>query len=195
MEIHKPNNRLTIVTGHPRSGTSMMMQILHAGGFTVLTDDVRVANADNPRGYFEHEAVKNLASDTGWLHTAQGKVIKVVLFYLRYLPNTLNYNVIFMRRPVEEVLASQAIMLARAGDSIPVEANLSLKALFLREEQQARTLLSTLPNVSVFDAEYHSFLQDTVSMCDELNIFLGGHIATHSMAAVIEPGLCHQSLD
>ena len=106
-------DRITVVSGLPRSGTSMMMNMLQAGGMEVLVDHVRKPDRDNPRGYFEFEKVKSLALDAGWMEMSTGKAIKIVSALLKYLPSHLNYKVVFMQRKMAELLASQKKMLMR----------------------------------------------------------------------------------
>lgn len=112
---------IVIVSGLPRSGTSMAMRMLGAGGMPMLTDEVRGADDSNVHGYYELETVKHLlnrheAHDTVWLKPASGKAVKIVSFLLTWLPETYDYRVIFMRRDLDEVVASQHAMLARAGE-------------------------------------------------------------------------------
>ena len=111
-----------VVSGLPRSGTSMLMNMLAAGGLPVLSDAQREADDDNPRGYFEHERIKNLEGETdkSWLRESRGKAIKVISHLLRELPNDNYYFVIFIRRDLREVVASQNIMLERRGEDNPV---------------------------------------------------------------------------
>ena len=105
-----------IVSGLPRSGTSLMMMILNAAGIPPLTDYERNADEDNPRGYYEFERVKKLKDgDFGWLENAQGKAVKVISALLTYLPEGYTYKVIFMRRELSEILASQRKMLINRG--------------------------------------------------------------------------------
>ena len=106
---------MAIVSGLPRSGTSMMMQMLEAGGMEVLTDGIRQANEDNPRGYYEFERVKQIKEDPGWLEEAQGKVVKMVSMLLFDLPAGYRYRIVFMRREMREILTSQRVMLERLG--------------------------------------------------------------------------------
>src|SRR3954454_2290996 len=100
---------VTVVSGLPRSGTSLMMQMLSAGGLSALTDEKRTADESNPRGYFEYEPVKRLRADNTWLNEARGHVVKIIHLLLRELPTDggLTYRVIFMKRPLEQILASQ----------------------------------------------------------------------------------------
>src|ERR671934_2987374 len=106
---------IVIVSGLPRSGTSLMMQMLHAGGMPLLIDEQRPPDTDNPNGYWEYEPVKRLQQDNSWMHKAEGKAVKVVSALLQYLPPQHIYKIIFMQRPMQEVLASQAVMLERRG--------------------------------------------------------------------------------
>src|SRR5947208_15012411 len=108
---------ITIVTGLPRSGTSVMMQMLSAGGLPPLTDGLRQPDEDNPRGYFEFEPVKQIRRDTAWLQLAVGKAVKMVHLLLPELPLDQNhrYRVIMMRRDLSDVLASQNKMLMIKG--------------------------------------------------------------------------------
>ena len=129
-----PTKMITIVSGLPRSGTSMMMQLLDSGGLPILTDNVRAADDDNPRGYFEFDPVKRLKTDSGWLENAEGKVVKVIVQLLPYLPETYEYKVLLMHRDLREVLKSQEIMLKRHGKT---GANLSRDQL----ERVATSLL------------------------------------------------------
>ena len=98
---------INIVSGLPRSGTSMMMKILEAGGLDPLSDNLRVADEDNPKGYYEFERSKNLKNDNEWLHLAEGKVVKLISELLFYLPDTKNYKVVFMMSSLDEILMSQ----------------------------------------------------------------------------------------
>lgn len=108
-------SEITVVSGLPRSGTSLMMAMLAAGGMEPLVDQRRTADEDNPRGYYEYEKVKRLQKDGSWLAEAQGRVVKIVSPLLAFLPEGFRYRIVFMERKLEEILASQHRMLARAG--------------------------------------------------------------------------------
>ena len=108
---------IVVVSGLPRSGTSMMMKMLEAGGIPPVTDELRTADDDNPKGYYEFERVKQMdKGDTAWVADAQGKVVKVISALLKHLPSSHNYQVIFLRRHMSEILASQRKMLIRRGE-------------------------------------------------------------------------------
>jgi len=113
-----PADTVVIVSGLPRSGTSMVMQMLVAGGVQILSDGLRAADDDNPLGYFEDERVKHLHANADWLKGARGRAIKVVAPLLPYLPNDQNYRIVFNERNVDEVLASQVQMMARRGEKV-----------------------------------------------------------------------------
>src|SRR5438067_9503936 len=109
------NADVFVVSGLPRSGTSLMMQLLDAGGIEVVTDQVRAADTDNPRGYYEFERVKKIKQDAAWLPGTRGKVFKMVSQLLYDLPSTERYRIVFMERDLDEVLDSQEKMLRRLG--------------------------------------------------------------------------------
>src|SRR2546428_1479705 len=111
----KEQQFITIVSGLPRSGTSMMMRMLDAGGLPVLVDNIRKADDDNPYGYYEFEPVKRLSSDSSWLREARGKAFKMVYALLYELPKDYDYRVIVMQRKMDEIIASQRAMLCRQG--------------------------------------------------------------------------------
>ena len=106
-----------VISGLPRSGTSMMMQMLYSGGLPVMTDELRTADEDNPKGYFEVERIKDLhkENDKSWLASYKGKAIKIISFLLLHLPSRVNYKVIFMERDLDEILASQKKNAAKPG--------------------------------------------------------------------------------
>jgi hypothetical protein len=118
---------IIVVSGLPRSGTSMMMAMLKASGIKLLVDDIRSADQDNPRGYYEYDKVKRLHKDASWLHEAQGKAVKIVSSFLEFLPPGYHYRVIFMQRTMAEILASQKKMLERnQRQAVADDAKLSL---------------------------------------------------------------------
>src|ERR1700730_12387191 len=99
---------IVVVSGTPRSGTSMAMKMLDAGGMPTLTDGIRAADESNPKGYYEFERVKELDKngDIAWLSDARGNAVKIISFLLTFLPESFDYQVIFMDRDLDEVLAS-----------------------------------------------------------------------------------------
>lgn len=178
-----------VVSGLPRSGTSLAMQVIHAGGIPAVTDGARVHDDDNPRGYFEFERVKQLKSDKGWVADAAGKAVKVIHLLLQELPDDRPYRVVLMQRDLREVVKSQAVMLARsgrAGGGLPPER---LMAVY---EQQLRALdhwLAARPNFAVLRVPYAALVAEPGTWVPRLNAFLGGQLDERAMAAAIDPGL------
>jgi hypothetical protein len=180
---------ITVVSGLPRSGTSMMMQMLAAGGLPVLTDGRRSADADNPRGYYEYEAVKSLAQDASWLACAHGKAVKIVSALLAHLPDGCEYRVIFMRRPMAEVLASQRAMLERLGRAVPGDDDARLGELFARHLDDVAALLRRRPSIARLDVNYPDVIAAPLRVAAAVNAFLGGALDPAQMAATVAPEL------
>ena len=185
---------ITIVSGLPRSGTSLMMQMLAAGGIPPLTDHLRVADESNPRGYFEFDAVKRLRSDHSWLDLARGHAVKIIHLLLRELPTDrgLQYRVIFMRRPLGEVLASQRAMLERQGK--PAADDALLAKVFGSQLEQVEQWLATAPGFSVLQVEHHALFESAQSTAERVSEFLGGQLDVAAMLGVIEPALYRQRI-
>ncbi len=180
---------ITIVSGLPRSGTSMMMRAVEAGGLPALVDHVRKADADNPKGYYEFEPVKKTQEDPSWLQQAPGKVVKMVYRLLYDLPDEFEYRVLFMQRDLQEVLASQRKMLLRSGkdpDAVPEE---QIKALFESELDRCRQWLSRRPNFTVLYITYRDMIADPRSESRRVNEFLGGRLDVSAMASSVDPSL------
>ena len=185
-------NFATIVTGLPRSGTSMMMQMLEAGGLPALADHVREADEDNPRGYYEFEPVKKTKQDASWLEGASGKVVKMVYRLLYDLPQDRQYAVVFMRRHLDEVLASQATMLARLGkDEGPLDRE-KMAALFVKQLADFDGWVARQDRFSVLHVDYGEVIADPLREAKRISEFLGGGLNTQAMAAVVAPSLHRQ---
>lgn len=184
-------NFITVVSGLPRSGTSLMMQMLAAGGIPPLTDQQRTADESNPRGYFEFEAVKQLRKDRSWLAEAQGKAVKIIHLLLPELPNdgAMEFRVILMERAIGEVLASQRRMLARGGKASAAIPEEQLGKIYLGQLQQAERWLASLPNGRVLKVEHRALLADPTPLALQLNDFLGGDLDPGAMAAAVDPSL------
>ena len=181
---------IVIVSGLPRSGTSMIMKMLEAGGLAVLTDGLRSADEDNPKGYYEVERVKNLAreADTGWLAEARGKGIKVISYLLKSLPPGFNYRVVFIRRDMEEVLASQRKMLARRGEAEETAPE-RMRALFEDDLWRAGYQLKRRPEFETIELQYSAVLARPLDEARRLAAFLGGGLDVEAMAAAVDPQL------
>ena len=180
---------VTVVSGLPRSGTSLAMQMIHAGGIPALTDGQRTSDDSNPRGYFELERVKQLKQDKSWLDDAAGKVVKVIHLLLAELPDDRPYRVVFMQRDLREVVQSQATMLARSGRT---GGQLAPERLIAVYEQQLKTVeqwLAARPNFSVLRVPYAQLVSDPAVVVPTVNAFLGGTLDEARMRAAVDPRL------
>ncbi len=181
---------IIVVSGLPRSGTSMLMKMLDAGGVPPVTDNLRAADEDNPKGYYEFERVKALdKGDTSWLADAQGKVVKVISALLRYLPADYQYRVIYIRRNMPEILASQRKMLVRRGEDPDKVDDQQMATLFEKHVSQVETWLRNQPNIQVLYLHYSDILADPERESARLNEFLGGNLDTDRMAEAVDPDL------
>ncbi|MEW4453726.1 sulfotransferase family protein [Bremerella sp. JC817] len=181
------SNAITIVSGLPRSGTSLMMQMIDRGGIPALTDEIRSADRDNPKGYYEFEPVKQTKDNPGWLGDARGKVVKMVSSLLYDLPASESYRVVFMRRDIEEILDSQEKMLLRLGK--PVADRSAIRMAF---DVHLKRLMEWLPDqkhLNLLELSYNELLTNPRDEIARLNLFLGGHLDTETMVASIDPQL------
>lgn len=184
---------ITIVSGLPRSGTSMMMKMLEAGGMLPYTDNIRTADDDNPKGYYEFERVKKLPDgDTNWLPDAGGKAVKVISALLEHLPVEYNYRVLFMQRKMEEILASQKQMLIRSGQPTDRVGDEQLADMYGKHLAKVKTWLENQANMRVIYLDYNQMLVDPQKSADQVNIFLGEGLDPQAMAAVVDTSLYRQ---
>ena len=179
-----------MVSGLPRSGTSMMMRMLEAGGLPILADGVRQADTDNPHGYYELEPVKNLERDPdrAWVREARGRAIKVISHLLEHLPEAHFYRVLFMRRNLGEVIASQNTMLERRGEPNPVD-DVKTDELYQRHLEKIRALLRMKPNIEVLEVDYAATLEDPEAAAARVAAFVGRGLDTAKMAQAVDPSL------
>jgi hypothetical protein len=193
MSADSLDNAIVVVSGLPRSGTSMMMKMLEAGGLQPIIDNLRSADEDNPKGYYEFERVKQLPKgDFGWLPEAKGKVVKVIAALLPYLPADYTYRVVFMQRAMPEVLASQRQMLIRRGEDpnkIPDEL---MANLFQKHLKQVDAWIASQANVRRIDVNYNEMLKGSQPIIVRLNEFLNSKLDVAKMAEVVDPSLHRQ---
>ena len=157
---------ITIVSGLPRSGTSMMMKMLEAGGMPVLTDNTRTADEDNPQGYYEFEKVKRIECDSSWLELAKGKAVKMISALLEHLPRNYTYRIIFMHRNMDEI--------------------------FRKHLGQVEAWIDKQPNIAVLDVQYHEVLKDPLTQAQRVNQFLGNVLNAEDMARMVDHSLYRQ---
>src|ERR1700758_1690403 len=183
---------LTIVSGLPRSGTSLMMQMVGAGGMPILSDGERRADLDNPRGYLEWERIKQLPKDPALIAEAEGKAVKVISQLLLALPTGHEYRVIFMQRPLPEVLASQTEMLRRRGSTSPEADNSALVKAFQNHLYEVNTSLNSRPDVKVLRLPYHHVLSEPTETSEQVAEFLGIPLDVDAMSRQVDPALYRQ---
>jgi len=181
---------VTIVSGLPRSGTSMMMRMLECGGIAAITDNLRVADTDNPRGYYEFEPAKKTKQDASWVAAAPGKTVKMVYQLVYDLPDGYEYRVLFMRRKMEEVLASQKKMLDRLGTGGAADiSDEQMSKLFRAQLQKFESWIASKPNFQMIDVDYNRMQAEPTAVIAEINDFLDGTLDTAAMQTVVEPEL------
>jgi hypothetical protein len=184
---------IPIVSGLPRSGTSLMMNMLAAGGLEVLTDHLRAPDDDNPVGYFELEEVKKLhKGELSWLERSNGKAVKVISTLLPYLPDGYRYRIIFMRRPMEEVLASQRRMLTNRGENPDKVSDEQMAEIFEKDLQKSERWLNSQAHTARIDINYKELINNPEPLVAEINRFLGGGLDEAKMLGVIDPSLYRQ---
>jgi hypothetical protein len=180
---------ITIVSGLPRSGTSLMMQMLDAGGLPVLSDGERKSDIDNPRGYLEWERIKQLPKDPTCIAEAEGKVVKVISQLLFSLPDEYDYRVIFMQRPLPEVLKSQDEMLNRRGTSATSGDNSAVQKAFQAHLIRVDKWLAEKDNIGVLRMEYRHVLSDPHAAAGEIAAFLDTPLIIEAMALQVDSTL------
>jgi hypothetical protein len=181
------NQEIVIVSGLPRSGTSLMMQMLDKGGAEVVTDNIRAADTDNPRGYYELEQVKKIKEDASWLPGTRGKAIKMVSQLLYDLPASERYRIIFMARELAEVLDSQEKMLARLNK--PSAPRAVVEKAFIGHLDRLRAWLTEQPNIEVLYVRYNDLVQRPEAEAERVSAFLGGRADATNMARAVDKSL------
>ena len=181
---------LVVVSGLPRSGTSMMMKMLEAGGIPPLQDNIRTADEDNPKGYYEFERMKKLPDDTAWMPEAVGKAVKIIALLLTKLPlKGYRYKVLFMRRDIEEIMKSQKQMLIRRGESPDKISDEEMITTYNRHLSEVLSFLEANSCFTVFFVNYNDLMRDPEDWVPRIAAFLGKEIDIEAMKAVVDPNL------
>ena len=182
---------LVVVSGLPRSGTSMMMKMLEAGGVVIWSDQERGADIDNPKGYFELERIKDLERETdkSYLCEGRGKAVKAISFLIKDLPDDNDYRVIFMRRDLDEVIASQEKMIARLDQGDTSADPETLKEAYRNDIVRTRLLCRKRPNFELIEVSYRGAIEDPATACREVNTFLGGRLDEAAMREAVDASL------
>jgi len=177
---------IVVVSGLPRSGTSMMMAMLEAGGLELLVDHARKADRDNPNGYFEFAQVKKIAKDQSWLPAARGKAVKIVSLLLPKLPANFQYKIIFMRRGLPEVLASQRRMLERRGESASYDDK-KMMQLYEKHLLNIGEWLGAQAHIAVLYVDYADTLYNPMETARRVSAFLNHASNLEPMVASVDP--------
>lgn len=185
------NDVITIVSGLPRSGTSMMMRMLEAGGMDVAVDNIRKADEDNPKGYYELEKVKEIKNDYSWLDNVQGKVVKMVSMLLYELPSNRNYNIIFMKRGIDEILASQRIMLQRKGNRSYINDE-EMGKLFNSHLEEIENWLVGRKNIRILYINYNDVIEDPRKISQVIGHFLNKTLNIEKTVETVDGSLYRQ---
>jgi len=180
---------ITIVSGLPRSGTSLMMQMLDAGGLPVLSDGKREADADNPKGYLEWERIKQLPKDPSLIAEAEGKAVKVISQLILSLPSSHEYRVVLMQRPLPEVLKSQDEMLRRRGTADLSADTSAIEEAFQRHLIEVNKWLAGNSNVRVSRVHYHRVLREPKAVAGEIAAFLRLPLDIEAMVRQVDGSL------
>jgi hypothetical protein len=182
---------VVVVTSLPRSGTSMLMQMLAAGGMGILSDGLREPDEDNPRGYFEFEPVKHLLKRSKWLFEGRGRAVKIVAPLLHGLPPGLACRVILCERDLQEVIDSQDRMLIRRNQALSArpERRRMLKDEYVRTLGGVKAMLTRRPDTQWQVVEHRNVISDPLTTAERMNKFLGGGLDVAKMAAAIDPAL------
>jgi hypothetical protein len=180
-------SEIVIVSGLPRSGTSLLMQMLERGGVAVVTDGVRTADTDNPRGYYEFERVKKVKTDAAWLPEARGKAVKMVSQLLYDLPAGEAYRILFMDRDLDEVLVSQEKMLARLGR--PAAPREEMKRAYTLHLERLHQWLPRQRHMALLRVSYNDLVGAPRGQAERVAAFLGGAADVAAMVQAVDPSL------
>jgi len=183
------SKEIVVVSGLPRSGTSMMMQILEKGGIGPLTDNERVADNSNPHGYYEYEAVKNMANDISWMKNAEGKAVKIIAQLLPYLPNKHRYKIILMDREISEVLISQQIMLGKTREQAIKNYPFKMAQIFFEQIEKVHKWVELQPNVELLVIKYHEAIENPEDTANKVAKFLDRDMDLQNMLKAIDKKL------
>jgi len=180
---------IAVVSGLPRSGTSMMMEMLEKGGLEVLTDNLRKPDEDNPKGYYEFERVKQLPDDTAWLDEAEGKAVKVLGELIKHLPGDYHYKIVFMERNLEEIIESQTKMLKRKGEDPDDISKDELRDTFKEYRKILKKQISSSPNMEVIYISYNDIMSHPEPVVESISAFFDGDLDKNKMLSVIDEDL------
>ena len=179
---------ITVVSGLPRSGTSMLMKILEKGKITPFIDNIRIADSDNPEGYYEFDPVKKLKDDNSWLFKCKGHSVKIVSPLIENIPLNLNYKVIFIDRDMEEILASQNKMLSNRGEVTDIDDTI-MSSYYESHLVSIKEWLSSQSNIDILYISYNATIENPEKTVKQISNFLNIQEGLEQMTNVVMPNL------
>lgn len=183
---------ITVVSGLPRTGASMMMQMLDAGGMAILSDDERMSDEDNPKGYFELQDAARLHQERDWVNGAVGSAVKIVAQLLSHLPKEYEYRIIFMQRDLSEVLGSQTVMLNRLQKKAAAISDDRLRKVFSLQLKQTHEWLEQQNSIQTMFVNYNDVVKNPDKTAEQVSDFLGGNLLISAMSEIVDPTLYRQ---
>jgi len=196
-DTEKYGEPVIVVSGLPRSGTSMLMKMLKASDIEIVSDGIRKADGDNPEGYFEYEPVKKLLEDNdkSWLKEARGKAVKIISLLLKGLTAENNYKVLFIDRDLDEVIASQNKMLINRGEPVNPQKDEKMKSDFKKHLDNIKKILNNKEYFDVLYLNHREIIKNPVQQAIKINQFLGGNLDIEKMAESVNPKLYRNRKD
>jgi hypothetical protein len=188
------NTSIIIVSGLPRSGTSMMMKMLEAGGVQLFVDNKRKPDYDNPNGYYEFEKVKEIDKDASWLGDSHGKAVKIVSMFLYHLPPMYGYKVIFMQRNMQEILTSQRKMLERSDPQSEIIEDGIMANKFEAHLKKIYNWIERQKNIQCLYMSYNDIMNDPQGSSTRVNTYIGGHLDINAMVESVDHSLYRNRL-
>jgi len=184
-----PQKEIIIVSGLPRSGTSLMMQMLEAGGLPLYHDEERPADINNLQGYYELQSVKNLKQDNSFLSKAENKAVKIVSHLLTGLPDTFYYKIIFMQRDLQEIIESQNKMLIRLNADTKTPDLFSIRKMYIKHLAESQEWLKNTKNLDHLFVSFNKLLESPSEHAEKICSFLEENLSIEKMAAAVNPSL------
>lgn len=180
---------IVVISGLPRSGTSMIMKMIESGGMEIVTDNVRRPDIDNPEGYYELEKVKEFKKDSTWLRSLHGKAVKIISMLLYRLPSDQNYKVIFVQRDMREILSSQKKMLKRLGEPFDQVPDTTLARKFEIHLAKIADWIKKRKNIECLYVNYRQIVEDPLTNAKRIKDFLQCPLDIEAMASAVDPSL------
>lgn len=181
---------ITLITGIPRSGTSLMMQLFKAANVDIATDAIRTEDDNNPKGYYELEAVKGIVKNNAFLKDLDGKTIKIVAPLVTFIDLSLEYRVVFMIRDLDEVVQSQEKMVGKDQQ----DQKEKFKTMYAMHIEKSRQFLNS-HNIPFIEIQHRELLQNPELSLKRLIDFCGWETPLEELKSVIDHSLYRNRKD